>query len=51
MLGQFPMVDNIVREQQRELSNSLRRVEEDFIPDNSPDRKFSVERLLKLIKR
>jgi hypothetical protein len=51
MLGQFPIIDELVREQQRELNKNLRRVEDDIIAENAPGRRQPLDYLLKLLKR
>ena len=51
MLGQFPMINDLVREQEREMRKNLRRVEEDIFADNMPEKRQPLARLMKLIKR
>jgi hypothetical protein len=51
MLGQFPMIDAMVREQERELNKTMRRIEEDIIAENAPGRRQPLDYLMKLLKR
>lgn len=51
MLGQFPMVENMVHEQQQEMNKNLRRVEEYNVADSTSEKRMTLDRLLKLVKR